>query len=79
MNDFGVSSPFTYVAFKLSIPLGTTLELFYLCCYTRWCDHIFITTYRRLHVLNCFRGKNMKQEKMEITIGVYEVLSPAPL
>jgi hypothetical protein len=26
-NDFGVSSPFTYVVLQLCIPLGTTLEL----------------------------------------------------
>jgi hypothetical protein len=29
-NDFGASSPFTYVAFKLCIPVGTTLELLHL-------------------------------------------------
>jgi hypothetical protein len=26
-NNFGVSSPFTYVVHQLYIPLGTTLEL----------------------------------------------------
>jgi hypothetical protein len=29
-NDFGASSPYISVAFKLCIPLGTTLELLHL-------------------------------------------------
>jgi hypothetical protein len=30
MNDFGASSPYISVVFKLCIPLGTTLELIHL-------------------------------------------------